>query len=587
MKHLHLFLATSIASVGFSACVPNPEPECYTRPVNGENDGPWILADHYHARKQNHEDYVLTKTDFNYQGVFGFRRVFDHLEKGGYNWSSIRTMPLSPERLEGYDVLFINLVSSDRPDFSAEEIDAIIDFVDGGGGLFVIVDHTNVYQHAQRVNPFLEPMGISVHYSIAVDYPPEYSVAGLGWIMVWDFTDHYVGTDLEMISLQTGGSMETEDQSGAVALTSDESFADYWNPEDTGGYYGNWEFDGDEEVEPLGPLEVVSAVEYGEGRVVVVGDQNIFGDAWTHFGDNFELAMNAFEWTAKQEDVAEVPLRDIKPKGTLIGQDQRHSEYSGGKPSRNNFWVFYVNNNRDPEITARGSIRFENEEDVLFLMSPSVEFTERDVADVRRYLESGKKVVVTFEPNSASPAVIGLLRELAPEFSVTDGVNELRVTDEEPATLAAEKIVGEMLPVTSELLDVDGLSVGIYDGDPSEAEDPSEFPPYLWNVTSSWGEPFLQASADGDTIDLARYAEVDGGELIVFVQDGFFRNRSMGEYLRSPRDYNEDNNELQYRLLDYVKVEQPDDPDPDGDDDDDEPPVGDDDPFDSPTQVCR
>lgn len=583
MNQIRNLFFLALAACGPLACVPNPEPECYERPV--EKDGPWILADHYHSRKQNPEDYVLTKTDYNYQGVFGFRRLFDHLERGDYNWTSVRTMGLSPERLEGFDVLFINLVSSDRPDFTPEEVDAILDFVEKGGGLYVIVDHTNVYQHAQRVNPFLQPMGIDVLYSIAVDYPPKYSVAGLGWIMVWSFTDHPVAEGLEMVSLQTGGAMESDE--GAVALTSEESFADFWDPEDKGGYYGNWKFDGDEEVEPKGPLEVVSAVEYGEGRVVVVADQNIFGDAWTHYGDNLELAVNGFEWAAKRDETASIPLRDIKPRGTLVGQDQVHSEFTGGKQGGNGFWVFYVNLNRDPEITGRGSIRFDNSEDVLLLLNPTVDFTADDIEAVRAYLKDGKKVVVSFEPDSISPATEGLLRQLAPEFSLTVGETEaLAVVDGALQGLTPDRISGARLALSSEKLDVEGLKVGAYDADPDDEDvDPATVPPYLFDVTSSWGQPFLQAKAGDKTIDLARSAEVDGGELIVFVQDGFFRNRSMGHYLRAPSDFNKDAHELQYRLLDYVKVPQDDEPAP-GDDDD-----GDDDdgggPLDPPTRVCR
>ncbi len=580
-RSLLMAIASSIA-VSAAGCVPNPEKECYSRPIGG-SDGPWVLADHYHSRKQNPEDYVLTKSEFGYQGVFGFRRVFDHIERAGYNWTSIRSMPLSAERLEGFDVLFINLVSSDRPDFSDDEVDAILDFVEGGGGLFVIVDHTNVYRHAQRVNPFLEPMGIRVEYTIAVDYPPEYSVAGLGWIMAWNFTDHPVAADLEMVSLQTGGSMVTENQEGAVALTSEESFADYWDPEDTGGYYGDWK-QTDEELEPSGPLEVVSAVEYGEGRVVVVGDQNIFGDAWAHFGDNFELAMNSFEWAAKNEDKAEKPLRDVRPKGTLIGQDQRHSDFSGGKPSKENFWVFFVNGNRDQEVTTRGSLRFENEEDALFLMNPSEEYSDEDIEDIRAYLKAGKKVVVTFEPDDISSAATGLLAALAPEFELRAGDDVYSPTDEEPVDLSPQKVEGKTFPVTSSYIGLGDIEIATYGADIADKDnDPDDFPPYLWEVTSDWGDPFVQADDGGAKIDVARIKEVDGGELIVFVQDGFFRNRSMGNYLRAPGDHNKGNHDLQYRLIDYVKVEAEEDPGM-------EPGVQlppDDNPFESPTEVCR
>ncbi|MEZ4461195.1 MAG: hypothetical protein R3E66_16045, partial [bacterium] len=139
------------------SCGDDNEP--YIRPVGS---GPWVLVDVYHTTKQNQLDYKMDKNQYNYQGVFGFWRAFDHLTANGTNWSAFRTEPISPERLDGFDALFINLVSDDNPDFTADEITAIQEFVYNGGGLFVIADHTNVYRHAERVNPILKPMGVEI-----------------------------------------------------------------------------------------------------------------------------------------------------------------------------------------------------------------------------------------------------------------------------------------------------------------------------------------------------------------------------------------------------------------------------------------
>lgn len=546
----HIIAPLAIALLASTACSPVPEPECYERPVEGE--GPWILSDHYHARKQNHEDYVLDKQTFGYQGVFGFRRVFDHVERADYNWSSIRTMELSPERLEGFDTLFINLLSNDRPDFTDDEVQTIIDFVDEGGGLFVIADHTNVYDHAERINRFLIPMGIEVLYSIAVDFPPEHSVAGLGWILVTDFADHPVTEDLEMISLQTGGAMV----GGGVAFSSDESFADYWDPTDDGGYYGNWAWDGDEEVEPTGPLEVHQALEYGEGRIVVAGDQNMFGDAWTHWGDNFEVFMNSMEWVSQQDGVGDQPLRDLRPVGTLIDVDQSKNGYRGGKPGANGMFSFYVNMNRDREVTGRGSIRFDNEADVLMITTPAEAFTEGELEGVREYLTAGKTVVVTFDPLTVEPAAASLLAELAPDFSLESGGEEVDLsTLREAEAVLPGKIEGAATVVgTADAFDLD-MPIGIYETDPADADDPESEVPYLWDLTTSWGEPLVQAEVGGRTVDIMRRAEVGGGELVIMVQDGLWRNKSLGNYLRSWTDQNRGNNDLQFGLLDYVKIE--------------------------------
>ena len=535
-----------------TACTNVPEQECYERPI--EQDGPWILSDHYHARKQNQEDYVLDKNTYSYQGIFGFRRVFDHLDTNGYDWTSIREMGLSAERLHGFDTLFINLLSADRPDFTDDEVQAIIEFVEDGGGLFVIADHTNVYNHAERVNKFLIPMGIEVLYHLAVDFPPEHSVAGLGWIMVRDFAEHPVTDGLEMITLQTGGPME----GGGVAFSSDQSFGDLWDPEDDGGYYGNWTFDGDEEVEPRGPLEVYSAVEYGEGRVVVAGDQNMFGDAFAHWANNWEVFMNSVEWVSQQDDVGGTRLRDTRPFGTLIAFEQEHSNFIAGRPGAAGWFSFFVNLNRDRQTTARGSIALENEEDVLVLASVVKEYTEGELEAVREYLSAGKSVMITFDPAELDPATGLLLAELAPQFTMDASGTDFDVTTF--TTANPDKLTGHGTILSNDMA-LEG-DLGIYDIDPATVSEDAEQPePYLWDVTSEWGEPFVQAEVDGTRVDIIRRAEVGGGELLIMMQDGLWRNRSLGEYLRAPTEYNRGNHDLQFALVDYWEVPEADIPD--------------------------
>lgn len=156
------------------------ESETYERPSGSGN---WILVDMYHTRLQNPQDHRLYKWNYAYQGVHGYSRLFDHLGDNGYPWSGIRDMRLSAERVDGFDVLFINLLHDQRPDFNEEELEVIDNHVKNGGGLVMIVDHTNVYRHAERANRVLEPMGIEVLYHSALDFSP-YNVSGTGWIAI-------------------------------------------------------------------------------------------------------------------------------------------------------------------------------------------------------------------------------------------------------------------------------------------------------------------------------------------------------------------------------------------------------------------
>lgn len=537
---LALVAAVFLAALSFSGCGDQEE---YVRPTG---EGPWVLVDVYHTTKQNPVDYRMDANEFGYQGVFAFWRAFEHLERNHYKWTSIHTQPFSKERLEGFDTVFINLVSSDRPDFTDKEIEAIIDYVKNGGGLFVIADHTNVYDHADRVNRFLKPMGVEVLYHIATDVPPRYSVSGTAWIMARDFKEHPVTRNVDMISLQTGGPVRSDDSGVAFTSTCESapprgcSFADLWDPEDPGGYYGDWTWNGDLEEEPIGPLEVVSAHEYGEGRIVVVGDQNIFGDSWLHFGNNFELFMNAMDWTAgktvKPEYEANDWLADRKPFGLNIAIPADEQDHAIGKAADSGLFSFYVSANRDLEVTASGVEKLDDTDDVVMVVDIVEPFGSEEIETMRGYLDDGKRVVVVFDSETIQPATAQLLAELAPDFTLDAGGVTHAVTDESFTTANVPKITG-IQPMRSDYLKFakardcpeTGECIG---SDRIATWSNLNSEPYMLDVASNWGEPFLTA---GNT-DVARIKKVGKGELIIFIQSRFFRGSTMGQYLTPPAD---------------------------------------------------
>jgi hypothetical protein len=52
----------------------------------------------------------------------------------------------------------------------------------------------------------------------------------------------------------------------------------------------------------LGSCPLIAAWENDKkGRVMVVADQNIYGDVWIHYHDNFRHFVNVCEWLTKRE----------------------------------------------------------------------------------------------------------------------------------------------------------------------------------------------------------------------------------------------------------------------------------------------
>ena len=534
---LLLAAALSCSAVGCG------DTETYQPPVPGE--GTWILVDTYHTRIQNPIDYELKRGDFNYQGVYGYRRVFDHLEAGGYHWNAIRDLALNERRLEGYDVLFINLLHEERPDFTASEIELIKGFVHDGGGLFIIADHSNVYRHAERINPILEPMGIEVLYNTILDLDSDHQIEGSAWIVSTDLSDHAINEGVELVSLQTGGPFRTEH---GTAFTSDDGMADYWNPEQTHGFYGNWRFDGDETIEPRGRQAIMAAAEYGAGRVVVAGDQNMFGDAWVHFGDNFEQVSNIFEWVAgRDEEDAPRPLRALKPRGLNVGIDIAKNDRVVGKAGRTGYFGMFSNFNRERGFTGHASPRINPRDDVLWFPEPRASFDEEELRQVESFLAAGKPVIVSLDPDRIGPGAVELIHRLAPDFTLQAGEDQELRFDHEPAQIL-EAIAALEVPRHDGALGRPTTGVPSFDlssireplasyesktlRDENGEETGIEREPFLHDLRSDWGDQLLaveRTSGGGVPLDVARIRQKGNeGPLIIVLHGTMFRNQSIG-----------------------------------------------------------
>ena len=232
---------------------------------------------------------------YDYHATCGSRHGFEYLALRGYPQDYALRGRLTPERLAPHKLLVINLVSAEREPFLVSEIMAIRSYVDRGGSLFLVTEHSNAYFHSHRLKPLLSMLGIASSTDTACEVRPLTLGRGSGWLAVTRFVDHPVTAGLGRIAMLSGG---TVDRRYAVALTSDKSWADQWRAgvygeDNAAGFCGNFRRD---ESEPLGPHGVVLAREYGRGRIVIVADQNMISDNLINYADNYRLWLNAMAW---------------------------------------------------------------------------------------------------------------------------------------------------------------------------------------------------------------------------------------------------------------------------------------------------
>jgi hypothetical protein len=265
-------------------------------------DTPGILIDGIHANDLS--TVGLGPEVYEYHQTVGFRRSIEYLRARGVACDRVTEGRLDAKRLSGHRLLFLNLVSAERPPFLVPEIAAIKAFVSEGGSLLAVTDHTNAYFHAYHLQPLLAELDIETFTCTACDQPPRTLGSGNGWITLTRFTPHPVTSGLECLGVQSGGCV---DPRFSVAWTSEASWADAWSPSPFGeknapGFSGNFQRD---PGEPGGPLGMVMAKSLGRGRIVVIGDQNMLGESFLHYADNYRLWLNAVAWLLDRS-----PLRD-------------------------------------------------------------------------------------------------------------------------------------------------------------------------------------------------------------------------------------------------------------------------------------
>lgn len=263
-----------------------------------------ILIDSKHAH--NFISRGIEKGNFDYHSLFGLKDALEHLKEHDFRVIEFKDGILNHTDLNQSDTLLINLVSDNLPPFLIEEIYSIKNFVEKGGNLLVITDHSNCYHHSYKLAPLFSELGISLFNESALEQLPRTLGPGPGWIIIDHFNKHAITRNLSCISFHTGGTVDSE---GAVATLSEKGWGDLWlskpygeNALDDGnrGNYGNFKRDQNERT---GKLGVVLARTYGAGKIVVVGDQNIFGNLWIRYADNYKFVFNIFSWFSGNSEI--------------------------------------------------------------------------------------------------------------------------------------------------------------------------------------------------------------------------------------------------------------------------------------------
>lgn len=222
-------------------------------------------------------------------GMFGNLPKF--LEAMGF--SAKKVDAISKDVLKGTKILM--MINLDR-EIPRDELEAVWDFVEEGGSLLLLGDHT-FYKHGVKriiLNDILEPYHIRYNFDSA-----DWFVGG--WLHSYQYASHPISAgmrdDMNDAGSVIGASLSVEPPALPLVIGK-YGYSDPGNESEGGkrGYLGNLNYD---PGEPMGDIVLAAAQHYGKGKVLVFGDTSAFANAILI--NSHDFINRAFTWLAQDE----------------------------------------------------------------------------------------------------------------------------------------------------------------------------------------------------------------------------------------------------------------------------------------------
>jgi hypothetical protein len=323
-------------------------------------------------------------------GMFGF--LPQYLEATGYICD--RTYAIGDASLETADVLvIINPMST--PD--AESLDAIHEFVERGGGLLAVGDHTGTLQIREPLNAILAPAGISYNFDSAIPFQslwPNAFVTRRGPV--------FAGVLDEQIQVVVGASLAL-DRRARPLLIGKSGYSDAGDKDNAAdGFLGDMQFARGERV---GDLVLAAESGYGAGKFLAFGDTSFLQNL--SLAHSYPLIDNIFAHLANLTDGGAAP-GDASTGGPSAPMytascliDAAHlpsfkTDKSGDAADGFTASVIragmipYVN--RDPDLSA--AMEATRDLKLIVLAEPAAELSAAEKASLLAFAENGGTIML-------------------------------------------------------------------------------------------------------------------------------------------------------------------------------------------------
>lgn len=262
----------------------------------------------------------------------GYSRLKELLGKDEYQTKSVNLV-LKAEVPSECTVL---VVGGPDSDYQQPEADAIKKYVEDGGRTLVMLDPPLKLGRSEiadnpALNKVLEGWGVTPQNDLILDLNPIGQIAGLGpqVALVTSYDSHAIVNEMSrrVTGFPLARSLETKngDKTTVQKLfsSSDSSLATTKlnspeiNPEDPKNIKG--------------PLLIAAAGTYNtgkensQGRFVVIGSSTWAANSFINFNGNRDLALNAINWLASDEDLISIRPKDREDRRITLTKSQMNA----------------------------------------------------------------------------------------------------------------------------------------------------------------------------------------------------------------------------------------------------------------------
>jgi hypothetical protein len=224
------------------------------------------------------------KSSYNYYCLYDFISHYYNIERN--------TDSITSKILNAYDIL---IIKTPTIQFSSDEIKAIIDFVENGGSLFLIGDHTNVFGTSSCLNPIAQKFGYKYNYDATYDL----SSGKLTFYEPMKYLSHPVIQHIDFLLFGTSCSLETSllSESIITGYGMKSMYADYSKK----NFFPNVPESPDMS---FGLFTQMAGIKHGKGRVLFFTDSTIFSNFWMFMSGKPELLLGSLNWLNRRNYLA-------------------------------------------------------------------------------------------------------------------------------------------------------------------------------------------------------------------------------------------------------------------------------------------